>query len=76
MVMDNKITCIWAITESDPQIWGEKNTSPALYLRHIATNLFFRGRNLVFYIVAWIKIFVKERNLEYIRMKTVGGIKV
>ena len=22
MVMDNKIACVWAITESDPQIWG------------------------------------------------------
>ena len=70
--MDNKIVCVWAITESDPQIWGEKNSAPALYLHRIATNTHFRGRNLVFDIVAWAKVFAKERNLQYIRMDTVG----
>lgn len=72
MIVDNKIVCVWAITESDPQIWGEKNSAPALYLHRIATNPHFRGRNLVFDIVAWAKVFAKERNLQYIRMDTVG----
>ena len=72
IVVDNSIACVWAITESDSQIWGEKNTSPALYLHRIATNPAFRGRNLVFDIVAWAKVFAKKRNLQYIRMDTVG----
>jgi ribosomal protein S18 acetylase RimI-like enzyme len=72
MIVDNKIVCVWAITESDPQIWGEKNSAPALYLHRIATNPDFRGRNLVFDIVAWAKVVAKERNLQYIRMDTVG----
>ena len=71
MVLDSKIACVWAITESDPQIW-KKNTAPSLYLHRIATNPDFRGRNLVFDIVAWATIFAKERNLQYIRMDTVG----
>ena len=24
MIVDNKIVCVWAITESDPQIWKKK----------------------------------------------------
>ena len=72
MIVNNKIVCVWAITESDPQIWGEKNSAPALYLHRIATNPDFRGRILEFDIVAWAKVFAKERNLEYIRMDTVG----
>ena len=72
MIVDNKIACVWAITESDPQIWGERNTSPALYLHRIAINPAFRGRNLVFDIVAWARVFAKERCLQYIRMDTVG----
>ena len=71
MVLDSKIACVWAITESDPQIW-KKNTAPSLYLHRIATNPDFRGRNLVFDIVAWATVFAKERNLQYIRMDTVG----
>ena len=72
MVLDSKIACVWAITESDPQIWGKKNTAPSLYLHRIATNPDFRGRNLVFDIVAWAAVLAKERNLQYIRMDTVG----
>ena len=71
MVLDSKIACVWAITESDPQIW-KKNTAPSLYLHRIATNPDFRARNLVFDIVAWATVFAKERNLQYIRMDTVG----
>ena len=71
MVLDSKIACVWAITESDPQIW-KKNTAPSLYLHRIATNPDFRGRNLVFDIVAWAAVLAKERNLQYIRMDTVG----
>ncbi len=61
MVVDINIACVWAIKESHSQIWGEKNILPALYLHHIATNPTFKGRNLVFDIVAWVKVFAKKK---------------
>ena len=71
MVVDINIACVWAIKQSHSQIWGEKNILPALYLHHIATNPTFKGRNLVFDIVAWVKVFAKKRNLQYICMDIV-----
>ncbi len=72
MVIDNEIACIWATTFSDPQIWGEKNADPAVYIHRIATNPEFRGRNLVAVIVAWAKEHAGEHHKQFIRMDTVG----
>ncbi|WP_308302161.1 hypothetical protein [Psychroflexus sp. MES1-P1E] len=47
IVIDDEIACVWAITESDIQIWQEKNEEPAIYIHRISTNPNFRGRNLV-----------------------------
>jgi len=72
MMVGDEVVCIWAITDSDPQIWGDRNAEPALYLHRIATNPNFRGRNLVLDVVVWAKRYAKTKNLQYIRMDTVG----
>ena len=72
IVIDSKIACVWATTESDPQIWEQKNCDPAIYIHRISTDSNFRGRNLVKEIVKWSKKYAKKRNKKFIRMDTVG----
>ena len=72
IVIDNQITCVWAITDNDPQIWGERNKDPAIYIHRIATHPDFRGRNLVSNIVKWSINFAKSKGKKFVRMDTVG----
>ena len=72
IIIDNQISCVWATTFNDPQIWEEKNEDPAIYIHRIATNSNFRGQNLVGEIVKWAKKYASENNKKYIRMDTVG----
>ncbi len=72
IVIDNEIACVWAITESDAQIWGERNEEPAIYIHRISTSPNFRGRNLVSDIVEWSKNYAKKNNKKFVRMDTVG----
>lgn len=75
MIIDGKIACVWAITFTDPLIWGERNNDPAMYIHRIATHSAFRGKNLVLEIVKWAKKYAKENNKKFIRMDTVGENK-
>jgi ribosomal protein S18 acetylase RimI-like enzyme len=72
IVINNKIACIWAVAFSDPQIWGEKNADPAIYIHRIAANPEFRGQNLVAEIVDWAKKYAEKNHKRFIRMDTVG----
>lgn len=72
ITIENRIACIWATTFSDPQIWGERNNEPSVYIHRIATNPDFRGHNFVTEIVKWAKEYAKENGKKYIRMDTVG----
>ncbi|MVX34396.1 GNAT family N-acetyltransferase [Myroides sp. LoEW2-1] len=72
LVIDGQIACIWATTFSDPQIWQEKNSDPAVYIHRIATHPNFRGRQLVQHIVNWAKDYASANDKAYIRMDTVG----
>ncbi|MFT4611585.1 MAG: ribosomal protein S18 acetylase RimI-like enzyme [Glaciecola sp.] len=72
IVIDNKIACVWATTENDPQIWQKRNDDPAIYIHRISTNPDFRGQGLVKDIVKWSRVFAKENNKRYVRMDTVG----
>jgi len=75
MIIDGQVACVWAITFSDPQIWEERNSDPAIYIHRIATNPAFRGRNLVNTIVAWAKEYAKANHKKYVRLDTVGDNK-
>jgi len=72
IIIDNKIACVWATTDNDPQIWKKKNEAPAIYIHRIATHPDFRGQNLVGAIVNWAKKYAHSNNKSYIRMDTVG----
>ncbi|CAM1370358.1 GNAT family N-acetyltransferase [Tenacibaculum xiamenense] len=69
---NDQIICIWATAFSDPQIWGERNSDPSIYIHRIATHVEFKGRNLVKKIVDWAIKYAKENKKEFIRMDTVG----
>lgn len=72
IVADGKISCVWAITFNDPQIWEERDKDPSVYIHRIATNPDFRGQNLVGQIVEWAKIYARENQKQFVRMDTVG----
>jgi len=72
MIIDGEIACIWATTFNDPQIWGERDRDPALYIHRIATNPDFRGNNFVARIVEWAEQYARENDRSYIRMDTIG----
>lgn len=71
----NKISCIWAHTFSDPQIWEERNADPAIYIHRIATNPTLRGRNYVSEVVSWAQNFAKQNEKKFIRLDTCGENK-
>ncbi|TDQ27518.1 GNAT family N-acetyltransferase [Tenacibaculum caenipelagi] len=72
IIINNEVACVWATTESDPEIWQERNDDPAIYIHRISTNPNFRGRNLVEEIVKWSKDYAAKKNKKYVRMDTVG----
>nr|WP_321247193.1 GNAT family N-acetyltransferase [uncultured Psychroserpens sp.] len=72
LIIDNKIACVWATTDSDPQIWKKRNEDPAIYIHRISTNPEFRGKHLVNDIVKWSISYAKENKKTYVRMDTVG----
>lgn len=72
LLIDNKIACIWTITFSDEQIWEEKNTAPALYIHRIAVNSSLRGNNYIRKIVSWAKEFGLKKDIQFIRLDTLG----
>lgn len=73
MLINNEVVCIWAITFSDAQIWEEKNKDSAIYIHRIATNPNFRGNNFVAKIVEWAKDYVLKKEIQFIRLDTLGN---
>ena len=73
LLINNEIACIWAITFSDKQIWEESNKDTAVYIHRITTNPKFRGNNFVADIVTWAKEYVKQKNIQFIRLDTLGN---
>lgn len=72
MLIEGRIACIWATTFNDAQIWGERDSDPAIYIHRIATNPDFRGNNFVERIVEWAELYARENDKSYIRMDTIG----
>jgi hypothetical protein len=75
LLIDNKIACIWAITDSDLQIWENSEKDAAIYIHRITTNPEFRGNNLVQKIVVWAENYAKREDKEFIRIDTCGENK-
>lgn len=72
MKVDGAVTCVWAITFEDEQIWQERNTDAAVYIHRIATNPDFRGQNFVAKIVDWAKAYARDLGKDYVRLDTIG----
>ncbi len=72
IVVDNQIACVWMVAFNDPDIWGEKDKDPSVYIHRIATNPVFRGYHFVNHIISWAKVFAKDQHKKYIRMDTAG----
>lgn len=72
LLINKKIVCVWAIAYSDPQIWEEKNSDPAVYIHRIATHVHFRGQHMVSKIVEWAKPHAASLNKKYVRLDTLG----
>lgn len=72
LLINGKISCIWATTLNDESIWGAENNDPSIYIHRIATNPDFRGQKLVKQIVSWADNYCINNNLNYVRMDTVG----
>ena len=73
MLIENEVVCIWAITFNDEQIWDEKNKDSAIYIHRIATSPNFRGKKMVAKIVDWAKQFADEKEIQFIRLDTLGN---
>ena len=72
LLIDDRVACIWATTLSDELIWGSENATPSLYIHRIATYPEFRGQNMTSHLIEWANVYAKEKNLEYLRLDTVG----
>jgi ribosomal protein S18 acetylase RimI-like enzyme len=73
LIINEQIACIWAITFSDAQIWEERNKDSAVYIHRIATNPDFRGQNFVGKIVDWAKEYAISKNIQFVRLDTIGN---
>jgi hypothetical protein len=72
MLSDEKVICIWAHTFSDPSIWGERNSDPAIYLHRICINPDSRGKKLVNQVIEWAKRYASQNEKMFVRLDTAG----
>jgi len=70
ILVKQQIACIFVVTFGDPEIWQERNTSPAIYLHRIVTHPHFRGYGFVKRITDWAIEFAKNNELAYVRLDT------
>ena len=75
LLVNNEVVCIWAITFSDEQIWENSNTDSAVYIHRIAVNPNFRGNNYIVTITNWAKEYALKKEIQFIRLDTLGENK-
>ena len=72
ILVDGVIGCVFAVTFNDPDIWGEKDKSPSIYIHRIVTHNDFRGSNFVKEIIKWAIEFGRKNGIDFVRMDTWG----
>jgi ribosomal protein S18 acetylase RimI-like enzyme len=72
IMVDGSVACIFTVAYSDPLIWGQRDSEPALYIHRIVTNPLFRGQGNVKTIVEWAKEYGRSMGKKYLRMDTWG----
>lgn len=70
ILVDGVVASIFAVTFNDPEIWGEKDKDPSIYIHRIVTSPNFRGYGFVNNIIDWAKDYSKNHSIQYIRMDT------
>jgi GNAT superfamily N-acetyltransferase len=75
LLVNNEVVCIWAITFSDEQIWEDSNIDSAIYIHRIAVNPNFRGNNYIATITNWAKEYALKKEIQFIRLDTLGENK-
>ncbi|MEB0260976.1 HopJ type III effector protein [Mucilaginibacter sp. 5C4] len=73
ILADGEIVATFCITLSDPLIWKDSATTPAIYIHRIANSQSFRGHNLLKHIIDWAREFAGANHLLYIRIDTGSG---
>jgi DNA-binding MarR family transcriptional regulator/ribosomal protein S18 acetylase RimI-like enzyme len=71
-LVGGEVACIFAVSFSDAQFWGELDREPAIYLHRIVTNPAFRGGGYVGHIVDWAKPYAQQLGKAYVRLDTWG----
>lgn len=70
ILVNGEVASIFAVTFNDPEIWGDKDADPSIYIHRIVTNPAFRGYGFVNIIIDWAKAYAKNNAIQYIRMDT------
>ena len=70
IMVEGQIACIFVTAYSDPDIWGEKDGAPSVYLHRIVTHPKFRGQNFVAVIVQWAKTHGSILGKKFVRLDT------
>ena len=70
ILLNGEIAAIFAVTFNDPEIWGEKDNQPSLYIHRIVTHPEFRGFGAVNAIIDWAKEYAINNKLQFVRMDT------
>lgn len=69
ILVDGKVACVFAVTFTDPLIWGDRDHD-SIYIHRIVTHPDFRGYSFVKEIIKWAKKYTAEKEIKYIRMDT------
>ncbi len=72
IMIDDQVSCVFAVTFSDPLIWKERELGDAIYIHRIVSHPNFRGRNAIQTIIEWGKAYCKARGITYLRLDTWG----
>jgi GNAT superfamily N-acetyltransferase len=70
ILLDGRVAGVFVVAYNDPDIWGEKDAEPSVYLHRIVTHPDFRGRNLVLAITEWAKEHGKALGRKFLRLDT------
>ncbi len=71
--LEGRMACVWVVAYEDPQIWGELDADPSVYLHRIATHPDFRGRRMVGKVVEWACAHAQTEGRTHLRLDTVGN---
>lgn len=70
LTIDGAIAFFFSLCHSDKIIWGGKDDNSAVYIHRMVVNPKFKGKQLFFISLDWIKQYAKDYELNFIRMDT------